>query len=1167
MLNLNYNINNSLRNQRNFLKGKVDYRWRRTITTAAGLQSGSIIFGTGSIDFVPFDVETYFLSGTYEAGELSSGSAIGQPVTMKVTGSGVWPTTGSNSLYIVIGSSLGFNQTSSLFMSAEAGNMNLSGSIISSSFLPVLNNEYNVDFGVNHTKGNIFNPLVLWKSMQEEDLSGLSVDLPINGYTSSFNIVKNENELLVNIREVSGSISSSFEYLYNFGVTASLTASINNVTGSTTMSILIPEAGVSTVNRYFNPTTTNVAFTASFVATTDSPYTITGSVEYNKGNLSVADINYRALQTSTTQDLEGNGTNLNGPTSSFSLRKDIAQKVLIPQVSGAASVGSYNNENSFNQTASLSQNVNNTTGSVTMSIVVPESGINVTQSWFNPTTTTAALTSSFVAQTITGSYNVTASVINNKGNESNSDINWLISSSVAPTTPFTASASFRIEKDVSYNRVVLAEVPNAGTASISSSFQNQWAFNMTASLSASFVPYYSGSDSSSYTYQVTSLRIPQTNANTWSYDTASLLTASFTAQTDIEAYGITASVLRYTNQLIDFALIGGGGGSSAGNVIGEGRFFRAYPGAGAGAGAVLTGSINILQNYNYQVVVGNGGAVGTRFEGFPATNGETSSLIGQVVPYPNLDPYAAPTLEYITAPGGGAGGNYYNQSQSGGSGAGKAKESIGAPTSASIIELGTMTASLLNPNLTGTAGSSSPLCGNGVFGGSGNGGGKETSISWLTINGGLVGGGGKRGGTAVGSFQECDPGAGNAYGGGGAQGWIPDGSPQGPAIGFVRPPINGTGGGAGGGSLARFNDNNFSSGSQGGSGSFSIRYLGAPKATGGAVTSSGEYTVHTFLRSQDLIWNNQLPTSMSIDYLLVAGGGGTGRNASGGAGGGGIISGSLIAVNRTPLTIVVGAGGASTGTPAATFGAVGNPSQISNLTYFTSSVNNIIGGGNSPGADEGSGPSNDGAYGGGGKYNSFAGGIGVLGFNGGSGSFIAQNNNPPGAPIQIQYLGGGGGAGAGQNGANAYTGSAEAFQYWTAGLTTGSEGGNGLLTNFSGSAYFSGGGGGCRSLNGSQNVAAPGGLGGGGNGGSGTDQFNSNPPTSGEANTGGGGGGAYWGGVSNQQPLGAVGANGGSGIALIKYAGAPVATGGIVQYDGVNTIHRFESSGLFEFIQ
>jgi hypothetical protein len=67
------------------------------------------------------------------------------------------------------------------------------------------------------------------------------------------------------------------------------------------MSFFIPESGLSRTQTFFNPTTTNAFLTASFVATTDSPYNVTASVEYNKGNQSTASIDYVTFQSSSTQ--------------------------------------------------------------------------------------------------------------------------------------------------------------------------------------------------------------------------------------------------------------------------------------------------------------------------------------------------------------------------------------------------------------------------------------------------------------------------------------------------------------------------------------------------------------------------------------------------------------------------------------------------------------------------------------------------------------------------------------------------------------------------------------------------------------------------------------------------------------------------------------------------
>ena len=62
--------------------------------------------------------------------------------------------------------------------------------------------------------------------------------------------------------------------------------------------------------------------------------------------------------------------------------------------------------------------------------------------------------------------------------------------------------------------------------------------------------------------------------------------------------------------------------------------------------------------------------------------------------------------------------------------------------------------------------------------------------------------------------------------------------------------------------------------------------------------------------------------------------------------------------------------------------------------------------------------------------------------------------------------------------------------------------------------------------------------------------------TPGVANTGSGGGGACWHNTPN-------GAAGGSGIVIVRYAGAPRASGGSVTQSGGFTIHTFTSSGTF----
>jgi hypothetical protein len=76
-------------------------------------------------------------------------------------------------------------------------------------------------------------------------------------------------------------------------------------------------------------------------------------------------------------------------------------------------------------------------------------------------------------------------------------------------------------------------------------------------------------------------------------------------------------------------------------------------------------------------------------------------------------------------------------------------------------------------------------------------------------------------------------------------------------------------------------------------------------------------------------------------------------------------------------------------------------------------------------------------------------------------------------------------------------------------------------------------------------------LGGGANG------VSSGASLNGTANTGGGGGGAGFDGAFRP------GGNGGSGIVIIRYAGAQRGTGGTVTSSGGFTIHTFTSSGTF----
>jgi hypothetical protein len=288
------------------------------------------------------------------------------------------------------------------------------------------------------------------------------------------------------------------------------------------------------------------------------------------------------------------------------------------------------------------------------------------------------------------------------------------------------------------------------------------------------------------------------------------------------------------------------------------------------------------------------------------------------------------------------------------------------------------------------------------------------------------------------------------------------------------------------------------------------------EATGGTITTSGDYKIHTFTGdgcfTVTQLGNNPIiPTGgpNTVSYLVVAGGGSGGGSTSGGAGAGGFREGRDIApsytasplvapsgltITQTTYPVTVGAGGAA-GTPATN--TSGSPSAFSTITS--------AGGGRGVrgnGQDGGSGSGSSGGPGG--------------------PSTPGLGNTPPTSPPQGnnggigQYTNcgswrGGGGGGATVAGTNATPSAA-------------GNGGNGATTSISGSPTTYAGGGGGAGYPLSPAAASSGGTGGGGAGGIGPAAPGNG--VSGTANTGGGGGGNY------NNPGASTG---GKGIVIIRY--------------------------------
>ena len=145
-------------------------------------------------------------------------------------------------------------------------------------------------------------------------------------------------------------------------------------------------------------------------------------------------------------------------------------------------------------------------------------------------------------------------------------------------------------------------------------------------------------------------------------------------------------------------------------------------------------------------------------------------------------------------------------------------------------------------------------------------------------------------------------------------------------------------------------------------------------ATGGTISYSGVYKIHTFTTVGVATFQvNVAPTLAQLEYLVVAGGGGGGgqgdgqsHSYGGGGGAGGMLTGTM-AITKGAHQITVGAGGTfGTGIPG--FGTVVLPTNGGN-SKITPPINAEIlalgggrGGGGGPATVGGSG-------GGGGRYN------------------------------------------------------------------------------------------------------------------------------------------------------------------------------------------------------
>jgi hypothetical protein len=278
---------------------------------------------------------------------------------------------------------------------------------------------------------------------------------------------------------------------------------------------------------------------------------------------------------------------------------------------------------------------------------------------------------------------------------------------------------------------------------------------------------------------------------------------------------------------VDYLIAAGGGGGASG---------------GGGGGGVLSGTnLSISANQSISITVGAGGSagVGGALAGSRSTSGGNSVF-----------------ASFTAIGGGGGGGNGSQLPLAGGSGGGggfdrpditPAAGTTGQGNAGGRTNFGGYGAGAGGGGA-GTAGSDAPVLhiggngGNGIssaisgaaaFYGGGGGGGINDNNNATTPNGGGTGGSGGGGNGSSLGFTCC------AFFNG------TSGTPA-------------TGGGGGG------TDPESSVAGAGGSGIVIIRYSGIPSATGGTITQSGGYTIHTFTNVGSNTFKNNSGNSVCV---------------------------------------------------------------------------------------------------------------------------------------------------------------------------------------------------------------------------------------------------------------------------------------------------------------
>jgi hypothetical protein len=917
--------------------------------------------------------------------------------------------------------------------------------------------------------------------------------------------------------QVSNDDTGFFTTDAQFPVTASLTGSNWPITGSTTMSLFT--AGITydpaSVNQFYfaaisasaldifnNPSYTGSVILNEFSASEFFRFYVEGKIVHTKGNIYNPIVNWKAINQSPSTDTG----NVNGFTASFNIVKDRnVPLVSIAQVTGST-INAFNNQYALNITSSLTASVlNDATGSTTMSIVIPNAGISTSSLILNQTTPGFQTISASFTASNNNPYNITASVIMNKGNIWNARLNVLSTGSNADSySMYTIPTQFNIIKDINVDSTVIQQnvslLSLALTASREDTLQTNYAFNFQNDITESNTyPVYQV-----FTFPTTSLDITPAGTSSIRYDSGSII--SYTEFPYTSSYNITASA--WINKIPSFAanvIVIGGGGSGAG-----GTFLR--PGGGGGAGAYYQNDIQIYPNKTYTIdYVGLGGA--TALTGSRGNfGGGTSLTIWEGL-------FRQPTTMSIIAGGGYGGGFPVNENFT---------DIInGGKSGFTYTQIGDVTTTVTQnyDGVTGNAddygGGGAGQLGSGVFGNGGYllGGAGGSSINTTTF-------------IYSGSFAPTSSYEGDTLA-------ILTGSS---GFGVAYPNNNGNAatayGGGGGGASRTDTFGTTRNGGAGGSGVVILSYSGSQKVTGGNVTFANGITTHTFTTASTFIYAvepkpnpSEQPYQWRTDTLVIAGGGSGGSDEGGGGGAGGYSYNPYV-YYELGKTYSVNVGAGQPGINQTTGSLTGSNSYIVDTTNGKTLLL-ALGGGAGFAAPGGSG---------GGASNAGAGGNATYGLNVNPNFYVPlfQSQGFGGGSADPDFGQAGGGGGAANSGSNGTgnpnnSGIGGIGKYDLSFTPIGVCGGGNSFDGDALSPSFTifGGGGPCL-----------------------------NQPNSGSsapANRGGGGGGAR--GVNQ------FGGAGGSGKVQIRYAGTQRATGGQIETGLISgsyyTLHTFTASGNF----